>query len=150
MIFGAAAFAISIVNSLVALALAWSVTWIVKEYVPAVVGVPLKVPFESSVRPGGRTDAWVTDHAYGEVPPDAVKDGREYGTLTCPDGSGLAVVMVNGAVVIAPIANAGTVMGLAANRGAGAVALARLRVLSGPNRPAALTVPAAGSVGVEI
>lgn len=49
-----------------------SVTEMAKLYDPAVVGVPLKMPLGSSIKPAGRFPL-VTAHWYGGVPPDAVR-----------------------------------------------------------------------------
>ncbi len=48
-----------------------SVTFAVKSYAPAVVGVPEIAPLPVSVRPGG-SDPLATDHVRGGVPPVAV------------------------------------------------------------------------------
>ena len=48
-----------------------SLTWAVKLYCPAVVGVPPSVPVEPSVTPGGKPPE-VTLQLYGGVPPVAV------------------------------------------------------------------------------
>jgi hypothetical protein len=59
------------VNARVAVAVALSVTWAVKLYVPAVVGVPLSTPLAAfSVSPGGSAPA-LTDQLKGSVPPEA-------------------------------------------------------------------------------
>jgi hypothetical protein len=72
-------------------AVAWreSITWTVKVKVLTVVGVPLIVPEGLSVRPSGRAPI-VTDHVYGETPPEAV-NAAEYATPAVASGS-LSVV----------------------------------------------------------
>ena len=50
-----------------------SLTWTVKEVIPACVGVPLIWPVEAvRLRPAGK-DPELMDHEYGAVPPEAVK-----------------------------------------------------------------------------
>ena len=53
---------IVIENSLVAMIPGVSLTRMVKEKVPAVVGTPLSVPSVSNVRPGGRAEADCSNH----------------------------------------------------------------------------------------
>ncbi len=75
---------------------------------PAVVGVPLMVPFGLSVSPGG---SWpeATVQVYGETPPEA-ESVAEYATPTAPAGSvgelvmvtTAATAMVNCFVAVAP------------------------------------------------
>ena len=70
-------------NVCVALAPALSVTWTMKLYDPAVVGVPLKAPLELKLKPGGRVPL-ATVQVYGAVPPDAV-NVSEYAVPVAPD-----------------------------------------------------------------
>jgi hypothetical protein len=53
-----------------AVAAAESVTWIVKVFVPLVVGVPLITPAELSDSPAGRVPE-VFDHVFPPEPPEA-------------------------------------------------------------------------------
>ncbi len=104
MIVSAAPQSIVIVNGLLLVAPTLSVTIAVKVKVPARVGVPVILPSELRVSPGGRVPE--DDHAYGEVPPDA-DTCAEYGLPRVPLGSGLELVMtrelftcwVNGTVI---------------------------------------------------
>jgi hypothetical protein len=70
-----------------------SVTFAVKLYAPAVVGVPEIAPLPASVSPGGN-DPLATDHTYGGVPPLAARV-CVYAVPAVPAGSD-AVVMLGG------------------------------------------------------
>src|SRR4051794_32311498 len=71
-----------------------SVTLTVKLEVPAVVGVPVIVPFVASVSPAG-SDPALTDHVYGAVPPLAVRVCCGYTDPAVPAGR-VAVVTTGG------------------------------------------------------
>src|SRR5438046_2987419 len=63
-----------------------SVTLIVNPNWPVAVGVPLSVPFEASVRPGGRYVNGASVHVSAPVPPVAV-NVFVYAVPTCPVAS---------------------------------------------------------------
>lgn len=65
---GVAAALMTICSGCVPDRFAESVTFAVKLYVPAVVGVPVRAPLVASVSPAGSAPA-LTDHVYGPVPP---------------------------------------------------------------------------------
>ena len=70
--------------------------------------------------------------------------GKEYEVPTCPGGNGVGVTMLSGLPVAELMSNAGVLVLDVANRGAGAVALAVVMVLTGPNRLFTVEVPTAG------
>ena len=79
-----------------------SLTWTVKEVVPACVGVPLIWPVETvRLSPTGN-DPELIDHKYGAVPPVAVNVAAKV-EFTCPAGSATVAipkVATVGAIVI--------------------------------------------------
>jgi hypothetical protein len=85
-------------NDFVALTCLLSVTSITKGKEPAVVGVPVRLPSEFKVNPGGMAPP-ATDHAYGGMPPLADSVAK-YVSPTFPTGSVL-VVIVGGEGLIA-------------------------------------------------
>lgn len=68
-----------------------SVTLTVKLKVPAVVGVPAKVPPLARVRPPGSAPV-DTDQAYPDSVPPVAENVAEYDTLTVPLGREVAVI----------------------------------------------------------
>jgi hypothetical protein len=68
-----------------------SVTFAVKLYAPAVVGVPEIAPLPASVSPSGN-DPLATDHAYGGVPPLAARV-CVYAVPAVPEGNDVVVML---------------------------------------------------------
>jgi hypothetical protein len=82
----------------VAGAAALSLTSTVKLELPTAVGVPPIAPVDASKdKPAGSEPA-LTDHVYGETPPEAFSD-CEYETPTVPPGKD-AAVMLSGATMV--------------------------------------------------
>ena len=69
-----------------------SLTWTVKLKVPAVVGVPARIPPLARVRPPGSAPEDTVQAYPAPVPPAAVSV-TEYAALTVPPGKDIAVIV---------------------------------------------------------